>query len=191
MRYTSLAIICLITLFGITCSKSDKTAKEKVTEKKEISSVVKEHSEDKPDIAKKDAEKASEQKDALKGSQKDKQSQEKAEGKKPSEITVVNSAICRSVKNHEPKRAGKSFRKNVEELNCFSHIKGAEKPMEIVHKWYFGKKLVFSIPLKIKTKNWRTRSCKKIHPSQTGKWKVEIVNKETGDILKTENFEIR
>ena len=64
--------------------------------------------------------------------------------------------------------------------------------MEIQHRWYWNDDLISSIPLKVKSNNWRTYSIKTIHPGMTGEWMVAIVDvKNNEEVLKTLKFTVK
>ena len=106
----------------------------------------------------------------------------------PSGLEVTRAAVCMGVDNREPQESGEKFTRDVGKVYCFSHIKGADRPLNVVHKWYYKYKLMSSIALRIKADNWRTYSYKKITPDMVGEWKVEIVNRENDEVLQLLKF---
>ena len=106
----------------------------------------------------------------------------------PSGLEVTRAAVCMGIDNREPQESGEKFTKDVGKVYCFSHIKGADRPLNIVHKWYYKYKLMSSIALRIKADNWRTYSYKTIAPDMVGEWKVEIVNSENDEVLQLLKF---
>ncbi len=107
-----------------------------------------------------------------------------------SEVSVARSAICTGFEDREPTGSAEKFPKGIQKIYCFSHIKGVMDTIEIVHKWYYNDQIMGTVPLKIKSSSWRTRSAKTIAPEQTGAWRVDIINSENGEVLKTLNFTI-
>lgn len=105
-------------------------------------------------------------------------------------IDVARAVICKGVANREPQGIAKKFKKNVNRLYCFSHIKGVRDTLKIMHKWYYKDNEVGFTNLKVKSSNWRTNSYRNIAASQTGPWKVEIVNVDNGDVLASVDFAI-
>jgi len=103
-------------------------------------------------------------------------------------LEVTRAAICMGIDNREPQESGEKFTKDIGKIYCFSHIKGADRPLNIVHKWYYKYKLMSSIALRIKADNWRTFSYKTITPDMVGEWKVEIVNSENDEVLQLLKF---
>ncbi len=94
------------------------------------------------------------------------------------DIAVENAVICRDVVDREPVGAGDVFSTDLTKLMCFTRITGLKENTEILHNWYFGDKLVAGIPLHVGSTNWRTYSSKKITPTDSGEWKVEILSQD-------------
>ncbi len=93
-------------------------------------------------------------------------------------IKIEETAICLDVVDREPVGAGDVFSTDITKLMCFTRVTGSEENTEIFHNWYFGDKMVASIPLRIGSINWRTYSSKKIIPDHAGEWKVEILSQD-------------
>ncbi len=98
--------------------------------------------------------------------------------------------ICRGVYKRNPIKPGFNFTNNVDSLFCYTKISNSGPKQEIKHVWYYEEKFITSVVYNIKTSyNYRSWSKKTIIPSQTGKWRVDIVdNKE--NVLGSRNFEI-
>ena len=94
------------------------------------------------------------------------------------DITIEDAVICRDVVDREPVEAGDVFSTDLTKLMCFTRVTGSKENTEILHNWYFGDKLVASIPLHVGSTNWRTYSSKKIVPTNSGEWKVEILSQD-------------
>ena len=106
----------------------------------------------------------------------------------PSGVEVTRAVICAGIDNLEPKQSAEKFTKDVGTIYCFSHVKGADKLINIVHKWYYKYKLISNIELRVKGDSWRTYSYKTITPEMVGSWKVEIVNSENDEVLQLLKF---
>jgi hypothetical protein len=106
------------------------------------------------------------------------------------EMEVIEAVVCRSVDNHEPVEISNVFPRDIEVISCYCHIKAVRAPLSITHKWYYQDRLVKVIPLTIKGLSWRTHSSKNVDSSQTGQWKVEIVNDENDSVLSALLFTI-
>jgi hypothetical protein len=106
-------------------------------------------------------------------------------------LVVTRSAVATDLEENEPVHAAETFPADVKRLYCFSQVKGAKDSAEIEHRWYWNDRLISSIPLKIRSGNWRTYSIKTIAPGMTGEWMVSIVNTEKEAVLKTLKFTVQ
>ncbi len=104
-------------------------------------------------------------------------------------LSVAESAIATSVEDRAPVGAAESFSVEVGTLYCFSKITGGSEGDSITHKWYRGEELMAEVTLDIKYANHRTWSSKRLLPSWTGEWKVEIADGE-GNVLETLSFTV-
>ncbi len=106
------------------------------------------------------------------------------------ELTVARAAICKDVKDREPVDSDTVFPSDIVKVFCFTKIDGASSPTQIFHVWKYNDKEMARVELDVKSVSWRTWSSKRIIPSWTGHWTVEIQN-ERGDVLKMLEFEIK
>ena len=106
-----------------------------------------------------------------------------------SDLTVAYGAVCENVVDHEVVSASTSFPSRVEKLYCFTKIAGAKEPTQITHVWYYGETERARVELAVKSASWRTHSSKLIQPHETGKWRVEVLDKD-GRLLETYRFDI-
>lgn len=89
---------------------------------------------------------------------------------------VVGSAVfAKGIDENGPVDPGTDFSTNIKKLYCITQIKGARDTVTIEHRWYLNDKLVFTLPLPIKSVNWRTQSYITIRPEMTGDVKVAVV----------------
>jgi hypothetical protein len=95
--------------------------------------------------------------------------------------------VCLKVENRAPVGAGSTFPVEVGELACFSELRGVSGTVH--HVWFHGDTAVRDIELAVKAERWRTWSVKRIPPTATGAWRVEV---RTGDgtVLATAEFRI-
>ena len=105
-------------------------------------------------------------------------------------LSVERMEIALDIVDLEPVNAGKEFSADVEELFCFTQIKGAEGETTIKHVWYYENELVAEIELPVKSPLWRTYSAKKVLSSWTGDWTVDVFSAE-GEILKSMTFTVK
>jgi hypothetical protein len=106
-------------------------------------------------------------------------------------LTVGRAVIAKDLDENGPVDPGTEFTTDVKRLYCITQIKGAETPVQIEHRWYLNDNLVFSLPLPIKSVNWRTQSYKTILPDMTGNWKVVVVLMPKEEILTTLPFTVK
>ena len=107
-------------------------------------------------------------------------------------LSVADASIAIGLEEYQPIEPGDLFPATIKQLYCYSRIKGAQDSMEIQHRWYWNDDLITTIPLKVKSSNWRTYSIKNIHPGMTGEWVVAIVNaKNAEEVLETLKFTIK
>ncbi|MBI5560472.1 MAG: DUF2914 domain-containing protein [Deltaproteobacteria bacterium] len=104
-------------------------------------------------------------------------------------ITLVEASISKAVVNLAPSGAAEKFSPTAGKLFCYTKVEGAKAGEMVTHRWYYKETLMAVIPLEIKSPAYRTYSSKKILPSWTGKWRVEIVG-EDGTLLKTIPFTV-
>ncbi len=99
--------------------------------------------------------------------------------------------ICRGIYKRNPIKPGIKFINNVDSLFCYTKISNSGNKQEVKHRWYFENKEVTTVSYNIKTSyNYRSWSKKTIYPNQTGKWRVDVVDK-FGFILGSREFLIQ
>lgn len=107
------------------------------------------------------------------------------------EVTASRVVACQVVDNREPQGAADAFAKDVGKVYCFSHIKGVRDTLVIKHVWYHNDTQLSAVPLDVKSPSWRTYSYRTIDPAQTGTWKVQVVEAESGNALGSVSFTIQ
>ena len=106
------------------------------------------------------------------------------------ELKLNEVMICRGVYKRNPIKPGFVFANNVDSLFCYTKISNKGIKQEIKHLWYYENKLITSVTYNIKTSyNYRSWSKKTILPSQTGQWKVDIVD-DKERVLGSRKFKI-
>ena len=109
---------------------------------------------------------------------------------KVNSLDVKEIIICRGVYKRNPIKPGFEFTNNVDSLFCYTKISNSGPKKEIKHLWYFKDKKITTVVYNIKTAyNYRSWSRKTILPSQTGQWRVEIVD-ENDKLLASRDFSI-
>jgi hypothetical protein len=111
------------------------------------------------------------------------------QGKEGSGVRLSRSAICRQVEARAPVGEGKAFGTDVGELSAYTQVEGVTQPTRITHVWYHGDKEMYRRTIEIPQNGWRLWTSKKIAPSWTGPWKVEVLD-EGGRTLTTLEFTI-
>lgn len=104
-------------------------------------------------------------------------------------VTLSRAVIARDVRDREPVGEASSFAANVGSLVCFTRVEGADHDTVIYHVWRHGDKLLAKVQLPVRSSSWRTWSKKRIDPSMTGPWTVEIEDAD-GNTLKTLSFSV-
>ncbi|MGC8916524.1 MAG: DUF2914 domain-containing protein [Thermoanaerobaculum sp.] len=104
------------------------------------------------------------------------------------EETTATAVVCTGVENRTPQGEGKEFPATVGQLFCFSEVKNAQG--SVTHVWFYGDKEVARVELAAKGPRFRTWSKKRIVPSQTGSWRVEV-HASDGTLLAEARFEIK
>lgn len=106
-------------------------------------------------------------------------------------LVVGHAVIARDIDENGPVDAGTEFTLDAKRVYCITQIKGAETPVQIEHRWFLDDKLVFSLPLPIKSVNWRTQSYITLFPSRVGNWKVVVVLLPKEEVLTTLSFTVK
>jgi len=99
----------------------------------------------------------------------------------------ATAVVCLKVEDRAPAGAGTTFPVEVGELACFSELRGVTGPIH--HVWFHGEENVRDIELAVKAGRWRTWSVKRIPPTSTGDWRVEVRTAD-GTVLATAEFKI-
>lgn len=90
-------------------------------------------------------------------------------------LTVGRTMFAKGIDENGPIDPGTTFTTDVKRLYCITQIKGAKDTALIEHRWFVNDKPVFTLPLPIKSINWRTQSCITVRPEYIGEVKVVVV----------------
>ncbi len=104
-------------------------------------------------------------------------------------LTVPEAVITSNVVDRQPTDTLTTVAADAGQIYCWTRITGAAGELEISHVWYRGEEEVARTPLRVAGDNWRTWSSKKIDPSWTGEWRVEVVGPD-GTLLATMSFTV-
>ena len=106
------------------------------------------------------------------------------------EVSVEDVQICTSVQDRTPVGVDTSFSADVEKLYCFTKVISNQDEGSIFHVWLYNDRVMARVQLSTKAKVYRTWSSKRILPSWTGKWRVDIES-ANGNLLGSKEFEIK
>jgi len=104
-------------------------------------------------------------------------------------LAVPEAVITSNVIHRIPSDALTTVAPDAGQVYCWTRITGAAGEVEISHVWYRGDEQIARIPLRVASSDWRTWSAKRIDPSWTGEWRVEIVGPD-GTVLETVTFTV-
>lgn len=101
-----------------------------------------------------------------------------------SSIRITRAKLTNTIKDKEP---GKVFSytvpKYVRKVYFFTQIQNA-KGLTLYHRWRYNRKIMATIPLKVRSNNFRTWSNKQLSSAWSGDWTVEILNNKKQPIFR-------
>lgn len=112
-----------------------------------------------------------------------------AEEKVMTNLKFSEFVIATGVEDRTPQNTADIFSSSHDKLYAFCRVSNAQENTTILHQWYYGNKLMASVPLLVKSASWRTYSSKKISPAWVGEWRVDITT-EDGLLLASLEFYI-
>jgi len=104
------------------------------------------------------------------------------------ELQLTKAVMARGLDQREPVDEATAFPRDVGQVVCFTQLEGGADTV-IYHVWRHGTTLHAKVQLSVQAGPWRTWSRKRIHPSWTGDWTVDVED-ESGKVLKTLSFTI-
>jgi hypothetical protein len=105
----------------------------------------------------------------------------------PAKASIVARAeVCTSIEDREPAGVSNRFDADVDQLYCFTEIRGAEGAV-VTHAWIHEGTTRARVELPVRSPRWRTWSSKQILPGWTGDWQVKILDAD-GVVLETLEF---
>jgi hypothetical protein len=111
--------------------------------------------------------------------------QEEGQG---AELQLTRAVMARGVEGREPTGEAETFPRDVGQVVCFTQLQAGADTV-VYHVWRHGTTLHAKVQLSVGAGSWRTWSRKRIHPSWTGDWTVDIED-EKGVVLKSLAFTI-
>jgi Protein of unknown function (DUF2914) len=104
-------------------------------------------------------------------------------------VSVDDAAVCASIAEKAPQGAATHFPPDVGKVYAFTKVVGMEPPGFVTHRWLYKGEVAAEVKLEVHSPSWRTWSSKEILGSQTGDWKVEILD-GGGTVLATLEFTV-
>lgn len=111
----------------------------------------------------------------------------------PPELRVNSFLMCESMIDslRKPMNISDSFPISLKRVYCYSGIRNALSPREIMYEWYFQDQLIDIISIRIgRSVHWRSWTYKSISDSQIGEWYVILRDQITDTALDTTFFTI-
>lgn len=105
-------------------------------------------------------------------------------------LVVDEIQISASIEDRMPQLTASSFSADIERVYCFTKLKKSGENSKVIHVWYYKDKEMARVELAVRAATWRTWSSKKILPSWTGEWRVDVLSPE-GNVLSSKSFEIK
>lgn len=106
------------------------------------------------------------------------------------ELEVDTLVFCTAVDDRVPVGEASAFDNDVGRVCCFTKIAGAQDSTTVFHVWYHGDDEMARVELAVNSASWRTWSTKRMLPSWTGAWRVEVQTKD-GTVLESSDFTLR
>lgn len=103
------------------------------------------------------------------------------------EVRLSRAVTCLEIQEREPVNIDSVFSNEVGQIFCYTHIEGAGEETQIEHVWLHEGEERARVSLPVRSSNWRTWSSKRMVPSWTGSWKIEV-RAADGSLLTTLDF---
>ena len=104
-------------------------------------------------------------------------------------VSVAGAVVTTSVEDHMPVDTLSTVPADVGRAFLWTRITGAADSTTVVHVWYRGEEEEARVDLPVHGSDWRTYSTKRILPSWTGPWRVEVRDVD-GQVLETVSFTV-
>lgn len=105
------------------------------------------------------------------------------------QLDVAESAIATQIADRQPVDNVTTVPVDVGVVYCWTRVVGAEGEVEVVHVWYHNDMEMARVPLRVRGNNWRSWSSKKIEPSWTGQWRVDVEAPD-GTVIESMSFTV-
>lgn len=103
--------------------------------------------------------------------------------------TLVQAAMCPSLKEGSPCNPGAVFPVSQGEVHCFTSFDPVPRKTFIFHSWFHRDALVTRHKLTLNPPRWATYSSIQLRESDRGPWRVEITDQD-GQLLGVLRFSI-
>lgn len=110
-------------------------------------------------------------------------------GEADAAIEVARAIVATDVQNSEPVEPSELFSADVGTVYFFTELRGDFAPTTVEHVWLHEGEEVARVSLNAQGPRWRTWSSKRILPTWTGSWTVQVIG-PAGDVLSSEQFEV-
>lgn len=105
-------------------------------------------------------------------------------------LVVDEIQVSAAIEDRMPQLTASSFSADIERVYCFTKLKNSGEISRVIHAWYYKDKEMARVELAVRAATWRTWSSKRILPSWTGEWRVDVLSPD-GKVLSSKSFEIK
>lgn len=105
-------------------------------------------------------------------------------------VSVKNFVFCTGVEERQPVGQDTVFSNTTERIYCYTEFTSSTGSETVHHVWYHGEEEWARVAQNIKSTRWRSWSSKRIVPSWSGNWRVDIVAAD-GSVLASKSFTVR
>jgi hypothetical protein len=104
-------------------------------------------------------------------------------------LSVAGMVVTTSVRDRMPADTLSTVPADAGRVVLWTRITGSSGQTAVEHVWYRGDEEMARVSLDVGGSDWRTWSSKRILPSWTGRWRVEVRG-PAGDVLETTRFTV-
>lgn len=104
-------------------------------------------------------------------------------------LDVADAVVTTAVDDRQPADTLSTVPADVGRVFLWTRVTGAEGETRVAHVWHHGGEERARVELRVASPDWRTWSSKRILPSWTGAWRVEVTG-PGGEVLETVSFTV-
>lgn len=104
-------------------------------------------------------------------------------------LSVAGMVVTTAVRDRMPADTLSTVPADVGRVLLWTRVTGGSAGASVEHAWYRGDQEMARVPLEVGGSDWRTWSSKRILPSWTGRWRVEVRG-PGGEVLETTSFTV-